>query len=267
MRNQLQNNSDPYPNTQLLPMTRLDEHIVRVVISTEQLPNFGVDLIVQLTAMVDLVCADESIRVVIFEGGPIYFSAGGSSAALTEAEPMLNILLRAIEIPHLLLDLPIPIIAAMAGHAIGGGFMLGMWSDIPLLAAESRYGMNAVKLGFPPVMGATELLPDLLGPSLAHQLLYRGRLIKGRHFQSAASSLAHAVFAKAAVASEALKIAQEIAETPRAVLVQTKRQLSLRRRAMLAHVSEAEESMLHALFAEQGIFTQIAERYPIPLNT
>lgn len=267
MMNQLQNNSDQYPNMRPLPMTRLDEHIVRVVISTEHVTHLGIDLITQLAATVDLICADESIRVVIFEGGPVYFSAGGSSAALTEVEPASNILLRAIEIPQLLLELPVPTVSAMAGHAIGGGFMLGMWSDIPLLAAESRYGMNAVKLGFPPVMGATELLPDLLGSALAQQLLYRGRLIKGRLFQSTASPLAHAVFPKAKVAAEALKMAEEIAETPRAVLVQTKRQLSMGRRAMLARVAEAEQGMLQALFAEQEISVQIAERYPVSLHT
>ena len=131
---------------------------------------------------------------------------------MVEADHQENILFRAIEIPHLLLDIPVPTIAAMTGHAIGGGFMVGMWCDMPVLAEESRYGMNAVTLGVPPVMGATEILPEIIGASLTQRLLYTGRLVKGRTFKANDSGLASAVYPKADVWPHALTLAKEIAE-------------------------------------------------------
>ncbi|MEM7290908.1 MAG: enoyl-CoA hydratase-related protein [Pseudomonadota bacterium] len=250
-----------------LPMTHMDGHILRVAISTPQSPKFDVNLIQQLATTVQTIQNDETIRVVILAGGPKYFSAGGSNRALVEANQQQNILFRAIEIPNLLLDIPVPTIAAMTGHAIGGGFLVGMWCDIPLLAEESRYGMNAVALGVPPVMGATEILPEVIGASLTQRLLYTGRLVKGRTFKATDSRLASAVLPKADVWPHAVNLAQEIAETPRDVLVLAKRQLTMRRSAMLARVADAETAMLQRLFAKPEARERISESYPVPLNT
>lgn len=247
-------------------MSRSDDHIVCISISTEESTNFDAEFIPRLAATVQVVCEDKSIRTIILEGGPTYFSAGGSRAALVEPDPQKNILFRAIEIPQLLLDIPVPIVAAMTGHAIGGGFMLGIWSDIPVLAEESRYGMNAVTLGVPPVMGATEILPDVIGSSLTQQLLYTGRLVKGRIFKSADSGLAHAIFPKADVSHRVLAIAQDIAQAPREVLILSKRQLLIRRRALLDRIIGSEMAMLRHLFSQEETRKRIMEQYPAAIN-
>ncbi|MBV7340228.1 enoyl-CoA hydratase/isomerase family protein [Chloroflexi bacterium TSY] len=262
----LTNESSPGSSV-ALPMLYLDDHILCVAISTAQSSKFDVELIQQLATTVQTIRVDESIRAIILVGGPKYFSAGGSSTALVEANQHNNILFRAIEIPRLLLKIPVPTIAAMAGHAIGGGFMMGIWCDIPVLAEESRYGMNAVTLGVPPIMGATEILPDVIGTSLTQRMLYTGRLVKGRTFKTNESGLAGTVLPKADVWPHALSLAQEIAETPRDVLVLAKRQLIMRRHAMLTRVADAEMAMLQLLFSQRETRERIAERYPVPLNT
>lgn len=259
-------NSHNNGNLQSLPMERLDDHILSIAISTEDSHHFGAELIEALAATVQIISLDESIRAVILQGGSNYFSAGGSSTALTELDQQRNILFRAIEIPQLLLDIPVPTIAAMQGHAIGGGFMLGMWSDIQILAEESRYGMNAVNLGVPPVMGATEILPDIIGTSLTQQLLYTGRLVKGRILKNSECGLAHNIVPKKDVHNRAVSIAEDIAEAPRDVLVLAKKQLLIRRRALLDRILSSEMAMLRTLFAGQTIQNRIMEQYPQAIN-
>ena len=70
---------------------------------------------------------------------------------------------------------PVPVIAAMAGHATGGGFALGLAADIVLLGDESRYGFTFMNLGFTPGMGTTMLCEHVMSPAVAHELLYTGR--------------------------------------------------------------------------------------------
>ena len=63
------------------------------------------------------------------------------------------------------LDLPILVVAAMAGHAIGGGLALGLCADIILLSRESRYGASFMNMGFTPGMGITKLLEHVMSPA------------------------------------------------------------------------------------------------------
>ena len=87
-----------------------------------------------------------------------------------------------ILLPRLLLDCPVPVVAAMAGHATGGGFALGLAADIVLIGDDSRYGFTFMNLGFTPGMGTTRLCEHVLSPAVAHELLYTGELRRGSAF-------------------------------------------------------------------------------------
>src|SRR5207302_11316164 len=85
----------------------------------------------------------------------------------------------------LALDCPIPVIAAMQGHGIGGGFVMGLFADFVRLSRESVYTTNFMKYGFTPGMGATYIIPKKLGLSLGEELLlnagnYRGADLEKR---------------------------------------------------------------------------------------
>ncbi len=75
--------------------------------------------------------------------------------------------------------LPVPVIAAISGHAIGAGFCVALACDMRIAAREARLGLNFVKLGLHPGMAATWTLPRLVGPATAADLLYTGRLVDG----------------------------------------------------------------------------------------
>ena len=78
-----------------------------------------------------------------------------------------------------LLDLAVPVIGALNGHAVGGGFGLALVCDLRIGALEAKYGANFVKLGLAPGMAISYLLPRIIGPSRAAELLFTGRLVEG----------------------------------------------------------------------------------------
>jgi polyketide biosynthesis enoyl-CoA hydratase PksI len=148
-----------------------------------------------------------------------------------------------IVLPKLLLDCPVPVIAAMAGHATGGGFALGLAADIVVMADESRYGFTFMNLGFTPGMGTTMLYSHVMSPAVAHELLYTGELRRGSRFSG--PGINH-VLPRHEVAAAALDIAARIAEKPRPSVTALKRTLSLPRRRAF-ETSITHESFMHQI--------------------
>jgi len=74
-------------------------------------------------------------------------------------------------------DLRVPSIAAINGHAIGAGFCFSLGADLRVMHRDAKVGMTFVRLGIHPGMAATWTLPRLVGPSVAADLLYTGRLV------------------------------------------------------------------------------------------
>jgi len=72
-----------------------------------------------------------------------------------------------------------PIVAAIQGAAIGGGFGLALMPDFRFAAPEARFAANFTRLGFHPGFGLTETLPRLIGTSKAAMMFYTSRRIKG----------------------------------------------------------------------------------------
>ncbi len=95
---------------------------------------------------------DRDLRVVVLTGDGDTFSAGAPRdllLRLTRGDVRPSDIL----LPRLLLGCAVPVVAAMAGHATGGGFALGLAADIILLAEECRYGFTFMNLGFTPGHG------------------------------------------------------------------------------------------------------------------
>jgi polyketide biosynthesis enoyl-CoA hydratase PksI len=244
-----------------LTIGSIAEGIVSLKIASDDQPYLENSTIRALAAAAETLTVDQSIRVIVVEGGVRYFSAGASRAALLSTDPASAITNYVAEVPRLLLGLPVPTIAAMAGHAIGGGLVLGLWCDIALLGEESLYGVNFMALGFTPGMGATMLLEEAVGAPLARELLFTGRLMKGRELKAAGGPIAPMVVPCAEVRPRAIAIAQELAEAPREALVLLKQTLAAKRSASLERALKDEQAMHAALFARAETQSRIAERY------
>jgi len=250
--------------TAAMPRETAGPGIVSIRLASDDAPYIEPGFQERLAAAVAPLQDDDSARVVLLEGGDRYFCAGASRESLLRPDAAREVPRYAAELPLLVLDIPLPTIAVLSGHAIGGGLALGLLADLPLLAEESLYGMNFMALGFTPGMGSTVLLEDALGPRPARELLFTGRLVKGRELKAAGFS---AVGPKADLRRRALDLAHEVAAAPRPALLALKAMLAARRRERLERAVHEERRAHEALFARADTARLIAERYgqaPLP---
>lgn len=166
-----------------------------------------------LNTLVDEVNADEEIRVLILTGsGEKSFVAGadiGEMSNLTKAEGEAfgkkgNDVFRRIE------TLPIPVIAAVNGYALGGGCELAMSCDIRICADTAVFGQPETGLGITPGFGGTQRLARLIGPGMAKQLIYSARNIKAD--EALRIGLVNAVYPLEELMPAAEKLAETIAK-------------------------------------------------------
>lgn len=185
---------------------------------------------------------DADVRVVVLAAEGDAFSSGAPRELLLQLAAG-HLRPTDILLPKLLFDCAVPVVAAMAGHATGGGFALGLAADIVLIGEDSRYGFTFMNLGFTPGMGTTMLCEHVLSPAVAHELLYTGELRRGSKF--AGSGINH-VLPRQQVEPAALDVAARIAEKPRHCVAALKRTLSLPRRRAF-ETSITQESFMHQL--------------------
>jgi enoyl-CoA hydratase/carnithine racemase len=137
----------------------------------------------EIVRAVDQINADSSVRVVVLTGEGKGFCSGadlrtlGAEAGSGEDAEGLgggeNFYRAFLSIR----DLKVPSIAAINGHAIGAGFCFSLGADLRVMHRDAKVGMTFVRLGIHPGMAATWTLPRLVGPSVAADLLYTGRLV------------------------------------------------------------------------------------------
>jgi enoyl-CoA hydratase/carnithine racemase len=240
----------------------LGRGIVGVKVATDDEPYLDAANVGALSAALQRAGADGSIKVVVLLGEDRYFCAGARREDLLRADGSPPLADYVMAVPRLVLSVPVPIVAAMSGHAIGGGFTLGLWCDTPVLAEESLYGANFMALGFTPGMGTTALLEQAMGGPLGREMLLTGRLLKGREILQGGGPLSSTVRPKAEVASRALEIAHAIAEASRNALVLLKQSIVRRRKEELERALLEERAMHESLFADPATRLRIADKYP-----
>ena len=144
----------------------------------EMLPAFG--------AAIRGAGIDSDARCVIITGTGSSFCAGADfrSNLLTpdsspQAKPPPDAQFEVYAAFLEILKIKVPVIAAMQGHAVGGGLGLAMVCDLRVANHDARYGANFVKLGLSPGMAISYMLPRLVGVPKALELMLTGRIISG----------------------------------------------------------------------------------------
>ncbi len=236
-----------------------DDGLWEVVMADQAGRNaFSEEFVHELEEVLGFVANDRSVKVMVLRGLPDVFAAGAprellGKLARREVDPTDIVLSKAM------LDIPVPTISAMEGHATGGGLALGLCADIVIIARESRYGASFMNMGFTPGMGMTRLLEHVLSPAMAQELLYTGEFRKGAGF--AGASGINYILPKGQVCAKALDVAAQIAEKPRCSLELLKRTLSVRRRQAFEE-SRTLEAMMHSIsFTQDEIRERIEGEY------
>lgn len=199
-----------------------------------------------------------AIKVVLMSGTPDIFCSGA------DMETLIKLCKREIKpvdiiLSKMILDIPVPVIAAMEGHAIGGGLAIGACADIALLGEESRYGCSFMNMGFTPGMGITKLLEHFMSPAMAQEMQYTGNFYKGKDLIGKTNL--NYILPKAEVQEKAESLALAIAEKPRKALTVLKRYQSMERRKLFEETYSIETMMHELTFNEEEILKIIQENY------
>ena len=107
-------------------------------------------------------------------------------------------------------NLPIPVIAAVNGFALGGGCEISMSCDIRICSDNAIFGQPEVSLGITPGFGGTQRLARLIGASMAKQIIFTGQNIKAE--EALRIGLVNAIYPQNELLNEAKKLAKEIAK-------------------------------------------------------
>lgn len=157
----------------------------------------------------------EAVRCVLLRGEGLSFCSGRDRAELgkrANGEDDFSFVRAHQRIRLELLESPKPVVAAVQGAAIGGGFELALSADIRILAEDAMLALPEVGLGLVPDTGGTQILPALIGPSRAKYLVLSGNSIDAA--TAYVWGLAEEVVPVAALRGRAMAVCRQLAAQP-----------------------------------------------------
>jgi enoyl-CoA hydratase len=157
-----------------------------------------------------------------------------------------------------------PVIAAVAGFALGGGCELAMMCDFIIAADNAKFGQPEIKLGIIPGIGGTQRLAHAVGKAKAMDLILTGRMMDAAEAER--SGLVARVVPAARLMEEAIKVAETIAAMSQPSLLAAKEAVNRSFETSLAEGVRFERRVFHALFAtkdrKEGMAAFIEKRPP-----
>jgi enoyl-CoA hydratase len=140
-----------------------------------------------------------------------------------------------------------PVVAAVAGYALGGGCEMAMMCDFILAADTARFGQPEINLGVMPGAGGTQRLTRFVGKSKAMEMCLTGRMMDADEAERA--GLVSRVVPAADLVDEAIKVAGVIAAKSRPIAMMTKESVNRSYETTLAEGVRFERRLFHAMFA------------------
>lgn len=239
----------------VLDIQEIAPGIVQLTMQDREHKNtFSAQLMAELIDGFQKIQHNANYRVAILTGYDTYFCSGGTQEALTllhEGHGKFS----DTNLYSLPLECGIPVISAMQGHGIGGGFVFGLFADFVVLSRESVYTTNFMKYGFTPGMGATYVVPKKMGISLAQEMLMSARNFRGEEL--AKRGIPFPVLPRVEVLPYAQQLARDIAEKPRMSLITLKSHLVRTMRQELPAVIEQETAMHDLTFHQPEVKERI----------
>ena len=219
----------------------------------------------ELTAAIDGLEADPAIRCIILTGSEKAFAAGAdipemASKSYSEAYRE-NFVTRNWE---RVTRARKPVIAAVAGYALGGGCELAMMCDFIIAADTARFGQPEINLGIGPGAGGTQRLTRAIGKSKAMEMCLTGRMMDAAEAERA--GLVARVVPAAELMAEAMKSAQKIASMSLPAAMMVKESINTAFETVLSQGIHFERRLFQAMFAtddqKEGMAAFVEKRKP-----
>lgn len=199
---------------------------------------------------------DVSVRAVVLSGAGPDFCAGLDFASFRDLargeRPSATVSLPPTDGParatgqraaHVWTEIEVPVIAAIQGHALGGGLQIALGADIRIVAPDAVLAVLEIRWGLIPDMTGTQLLPELVGRDVAKELTFTGRPVSGVE----AVELGLATRTAADPRAAALQLAAQIAARSPDAVRWGKRLLDMAGRVPIATGFAAEQTAITEL--------------------
>jgi enoyl-CoA hydratase len=208
---------------------------------------------------------DDAIGAIVITGSEKAFAAGADIGAMREWSYMdvfrSDYITRNWETIRRIRK---PVIAAVAGFALGGGCELAMMCDIIIAADSARFGQPEIKLGIIPGAGGTQRLPRAVGKAKAMDLILTARMMDAAEAERA--GLVSRVVAADKLIDEAIAAASAIAQFPLPAVMMAKESINRAYESPLNDGLLFERRLFHSLFAtadqKEGMSAFVEKRAP-----
>ncbi len=222
-------------------------------------------LVDELGAALDNAEANKTIRCIVLTGSEKAFAAG---ADIKEMQPKSymdaygeDFITRNWE---RVTRCRKPVIAAVAGFALGGGCELAMMCDFIIAGDNAKFGQPEIKLGVMPGSGGTQRLTRFVGKSKAMEMCLTGRMMDAAEAER--SGLVSRVVPAADLLAEAMKVAEAISEMSLPIVMMAKESVNRAYETTLAEGVRFERRLFHSMFAtadqKEGMAAFIDKRKP-----
>ena len=214
----------------------------------EALNALNAQLLQELSRAVERLDRDETVRCLVLTGSDKAFAAGADikeMAPLSYAEAFKADLFT--ETSERITRSRKPIIAAVAGYALGGGCELAMMCDFIIAADNARFGQPEINLGVVPGIGGTQRLTRLVGKSKAMDMILTARMMDAAEAER--SGLVSRVVPLDKLLDEAMAAARKIASLSPLAVVMNKELVDTALETTLTEGIKVERRLFHSVFA------------------
>ena len=231
----------------------------------EALNALSNDLVMEMAQVLDDFESDPSIGAIVITGNEKAFAAGADIKGMHE-QSFMDVYLGGFIGDHWRRPSTCrkPIIAAVAGFALGGGCELAMMCDIVIAAETARFGQPEIKLGIIPGAGGTQRLTRFVGKAKAMDLCLTARMMSAEEAERA--GLVSRVVDADKLLDEALDAARVIASMSRPSVIMAKQAVNRAYETTLEEGIASERHLFHSLFAtedqKEGMSAFIEKRTP-----
>jgi enoyl-CoA hydratase len=204
-------------------------------------------LIRELDRALDTFEADNAIGAIVLAGSDKAFAAGADIKEMQSRSFIDVYLSDFVKSWERITLCRKPVIAAVAGYALGGGCELAMMCDTIICADSARFGQPEITLGITPGAGGTQRLTRFVGKAKAMDMILTGRTMDAAEAER--SGLVSRVVPAAQLVDEAVKVATQIAALSRPAVVMAKEMVNRAYETTLAEGVRFERRLFHSLFA------------------
>lgn len=252
------------------------DHVGVITLNRPQQRNsMTAELLDAFSAVSEQAQKHPTMRALVVRGTGACFSSGADFRAIVQREDGPRPTLPhersyAMYAPFLSLrKIEVPVIGALNGHAVGGGFGLALACDMRIASEDARYGANFARLGLHPGLGIGYVLPRLIGLPRASELLYTGRLVNGR--EAADLGIVNRAVPHERVVDEAIALAVEVAKSA-PLAVRSMKRMMLAQLGWDVERAAMEEALAQAATLEtndvkEGIAALLEKRDPVFTGT